>query len=238
MTTRCAKLAGALAAAAIALGCAGGERRGGALDPSSSSLTPLPSVLTCDGDVRQPSVPNVRLAPRTPPSAGQVTERFAKAKRLYDSEKWEPALATMREVADGATGDDEANRQLAEFYVAKALFQLKRHSESYAALHAIARRRDHAKHVDVLLWLARLAMKYPELVNLGDFAFYDREDVERFANPEQRDVWAALTYFVARERLAAGAKSTARELFTRVPKQHAYAAYARRCLEGIDGEAR
>src|SRR5205823_279354 len=156
------------------------------------------------------AVPVVALAPRNPPTAGQVSEGFAKAKRLYDSEKWEEAFTAMRSVADGATGDDEANRQIAEFHAAKALYQLKRHSESYAAFHAIARRRDHAKHRDVLLWIARLAMKYPQLVDLGDFAFYDRDDVERFANPEQREVWGALTYFVARERLAAGKSAEAR----------------------------
>jgi hypothetical protein len=72
-------------------------------------------------------------------------------------------------------------------------------------------------------------MKYPELVNLGDFAFYDRDDVDRFANPDQRDVWGALTYFVARERLAAGKGAEARALFARVPDGHPYAGYAKRC---------
>ena len=229
--TRTVLLAKALAA--FVAGCADASAVGAhRTSTPSGSAAPLPSELTCDGDVRVPSVANVALSPRNPPSAGQMSDGFARAKRLYDAEKWEPAFVAMRSVIDGATGDDEANRQIAEFYAAKALYQLHRHAESYAALHAIARRRDHVKHRDVLLWLARLAMRFPELVSLGDFAFYDRDDVEHFANPEQRDVWGALTYFLARERLAAGRASEARALFARVPEDHPYAAYAQRCLRG------
>src|SRR5262245_24307918 len=53
-----------------------------------------------------------------PPTAGQMTDETADAKRLFDHERWAEAAAANRRVVDGDTGDDEGNRQIAEYHLA------------------------------------------------------------------------------------------------------------------------
>jgi hypothetical protein len=202
-------------------------------DTTSHTVAPLPLSLTCNGDVRFPIVAAVRLEAPAPPTPGQPTEMCYQAKRLYDAERWESALATFRSVADGETGDDEGNRQIAQYRVAIALFRLKRFAESAAVFHLIARNRDHLKHNEALLWIATFAFEHPESFDLGDLAFYDRDDIGRFANANQRDTWAGLSYLLGRARLGAGAQAEARDLFAQVPPEHRYYGDARRCLGGL-----
>ena len=57
--------------------------------------------------------------------AGQPTDAAAQAKRLYESEKWWDAAQALFRVSTGETGDDEGNKEIAQFNLAKALYKLK-----------------------------------------------------------------------------------------------------------------
>ena len=60
-----------------------------------------------------------------PPQAGQMTEEAAQAKRLFDGEKWSEAALALYRVRNGETGDDEGNKQIAQYHLAIALYRLK-----------------------------------------------------------------------------------------------------------------
>ncbi len=160
-----------------------------------------------------------------------MTDACARAVRVYNAEKWSEAVAALREVVSGRTGDDVGNRQIAEYRLATALYRLDRFAESYATFHAIAQKRQHIKHAETLLWLAKYAMAHPENVDLADLAYYDIEDVMRFHNAEQREVFGVALYLFGRERVAArGGLKEGQDALAGVPADHPYAQYAGRCL--------
>jgi hypothetical protein len=200
--------------------------------PVAPAAGDLPSSLQCaQGDLGAP-IPNGRsgVAPEKP-TAGQMTEQSAQAKRLFDGEHWAEAAVALEAIANGQSGDDEGNKQIAEYHRAIALYRAKRSSESYAAFHRIAQNLGHVKHTETLLWIAKFVTDEPALVHLQDFSFYTKDDVDRFHNAEQSDLWAMLVYLLGRERLQEGAKAEARQLFAAVPTSHPFARYAKKCLE-------
>jgi hypothetical protein len=162
------------------------------------------------------------------------TEALSQAKRLFDAERWDEAVKAMREAMSDKPGDDRGNLQLAEFWIAASLHHLQRYAESAAAFRAIAGNRDHVKHRETLLWLARLADDDPGLLELSDFAAYTPEDIAPFDNASQRSVYEWLSLLLARARLAAGATQEARELLGRVSPKHPHAGDAQKCLDWID----
>lgn len=164
-----------------------------------------------------------------PPTAGQMTERAATAKRSFDSERWDEAAQALESVVDGTSGDDEGNRQLAQYHRAIALFRLRRFSESAAIFREIAGSSRHLKHNETLLWLVHLSSVQPEQLRMTDFAGYRTEDVQRFDNANQHDLYVVAAFLVGRHRLAIGATSEASELFSHVPNEHPYGAHARKC---------
>jgi hypothetical protein len=166
-----------------------------------------------------------------------MTQEAAQAKRLYDNEKWTEAVIALGRVADGTTGDDEGNKQIADYHAAAALYRLNRLAESYGKFRSMAGRRSHIKHGETLLWLTKFARTQPEYLDIADFATYDTQDVARFDNPNQRSVFDALNYLIGRERLQEGLRPQAREFLSRVPTSHPYAPYASKCLAIIQAQS-
>ena len=62
------------------------------------------------------------------------------------------------------TGDDEGNKQLAQYHLAIALYRLQFYQASYAIFSEIAEKPNHLKFSETLLWLAKLAT---QLVRIG-----------------------------------------------------------------------
>ena len=94
-----------------------------------------------------------------PPQAGQMTEQAAQAKRLFDGEKWSDAALSLYRVYKGETGDDEGNKQLAQYHLAIALYRLKFYQAAYGIFSEIADKPNHLKFNETLLWLAKLATR-------------------------------------------------------------------------------
>ena len=60
-----------------------------------------------------------------PPPAGQASKTLERALKLYDAEDYPMSSIELNKVVEGQSGDDEGNKQRAEFFMGKALFNLK-----------------------------------------------------------------------------------------------------------------
>src|SRR5690349_1042671 len=132
-------------------------------------------------------------------TAGTMTEGAAAAKQLFDKEKWSEAAQALHRVVSGETGDDAGNKQLAEYYLAICLYRLKFYQASYAIFSVIADNPNHLKFKETLLWLAKLALQLPEPADIIErVGKYTDEQVARFDNPQQRDLYWQLNYMLGR----------------------------------------
>lgn len=134
-----------------------------------------------------------------PVTQGQMTEEAAQGKRLFDSERWAEAALILKRVVDGDTGDDEGNKQVAQYHYAIALYRLQFYQASYAIFSEIADKPNHLKFNETLLWLSKLATQLPEPADIIERVGKYKEDaVARFNNPQQRDLYWQLNYLLGR----------------------------------------
>ncbi|MEO5728492.1 MAG: hypothetical protein ABI134_32265, partial [Byssovorax sp.] len=132
-----------------------------------------------------------------PVTAGQMTEEAAQGKRLFDAERWSEAALVLKRVVDGETGDDEGNKQIAQYHLAIALYRLQFYQASYGIFSAIADKTNHLKFNETLLWLSKLATQLPEPADIIErVGKYKTDQVARFNNPQQRDLYWQLNYLL------------------------------------------
>ncbi len=84
----------------------------------ASATTPAPKGKKEKAAAGKPLAP-----PDTP--AGPPSKTLDRATKLYDSEDYYSASIELNKVVEGQTADDEANRQRAEFFMGKTLFNMK-----------------------------------------------------------------------------------------------------------------
>ncbi len=184
---------------------------------------------TNDIELDEPAKPANGAAPAKatdnspPPQAGQMTEQAAQAKRLYDSEKWWEASLALDRVAKGETGDDEGNKQIAQFNLAKALYKLKFYQAAYQIFSLIAEKPNHLKFNETLLWLAKLATDLPEPADIVErVGKYNDEQIARFNNSEQKELFWQLNYLLGRYKYRNRQYEDALRLFSKVDRQSKY----------------
>lgn len=204
----------------------------GAEPAPSAPIAPVSgmSPLACGQALpSEPPAPAPAPAIESTPMAGQMTEEAAQAKRLFDGEHWDKAVLALERVANGDTGDDEGNKQLAAYYRAIALLRLGRSQDSAVAFLDLAAKPNHLKHAETLLWLVKLADAAP--VAVRGFRHYDASHAARFDNEQQREVYQGAMFLLGRERFERGAKAEAAQLFAAVAPPSRYYPLARECLE-------
>jgi hypothetical protein len=209
--------------------------------PAESPPVPVAAATSCGGDLA-PDPPDFtpprddRASPLVP---GQPTEAMAQARRLMDAERWTEALARLDEVISGQTGDDAGNQEIAAFLVAKTLYRLGRREEALTAFRPLAQRRSHLKHAETMLWIIKLAgdAKDPR-VRPSDFSSYDRQDVARFDNAPQRELYFAAAYFLGRSRMEHQRLREAVDLFSLVPRDSPFGERAARCRDAAGALAK
>ncbi|MGK3994678.1 tetratricopeptide repeat protein [Sorangium sp. So ce1024] len=158
-----------------------------------------------------------------PVTAGQMTEEAAQAKRLFDSERWSDAALKLKRVVDGDTGDDEGNRQIAQYHLAIALYRLQFYQASYAIFSQIADKPNHLKFNETLLWLSKLATQLPEPADIIErVGKYKTEQIARFNNPQQRDLYWQLNYLLGRYKYRNRNYEEAISLFAKVDPKSKY----------------
>jgi hypothetical protein len=158
-----------------------------------------------------------------PVQAGQMTEEAATAKRLFDNEKWAEAALALFRVYKGETGDDAGNKQIAQYNLAVALYRLQFFQASYAYFSEIADKPNHLKFNETLLWLAKLATQLPEPADIVErVGKYSSEQVGRFNNPQQHDLFWQLNYLLGRYKYRNRQYEEAIQLFEKVSKKSKY----------------
>ena len=158
-----------------------------------------------------------------PVTAGQMTEEAAQGKRLFDAERWSEAALVLKRVVDGDTGDDEGNKQIAQYHLAIALYRLQFYQASYAIFSQVADKPNHLKFNETLLWLSKLATQLPEPADIIErVGKYKGEQIARFNNPQQRDLYWQLNYLLGRYKYRNRNYEEAISLFERVDKKSKY----------------
>lgn len=162
-------------------------------------------------------------AGQAPVTAGQMTEAAAAAKALFDKERWNEAAQALHRVVSGETGDDPGNKQLAEYFLAISLYRLKFYQASYAIFSVIADNPNHQKFKETLLWLAKLATQLPEPADIIErVGKYTDDQVARFDNEQQRDLYWQLNYMLGRFKYRNRQYEEAIRLFQRVDRRSEY----------------
>ena len=172
---------------------------------------------------RRPQARRSRSTTRPPPQPGQMTAQAAQAKRLFDGEKWSDAALALYKVYKGETGDDEGNKQLAQYHLAISLYRLKFYQAAYAYFSEISDKHNHLKFNETLLWLSKLATDLPEPADIVErVGKYNDEQIGRFNNPNQRDLFWQLNYLLGRYKYRNRQYEDALRLFAKVDRRSKY----------------
>jgi hypothetical protein len=187
---------------------------------------PAPAPAAKAGDNKKQAPKEIELEDEAndgPVTAGQMTEEAAQAKRLFDAERWSEASLILKRVIDGETGDDEGNKQIAQYHLAIALYRLQFFQASYAIFSEIADKPNHLKFNETLLWLSKLATQLPEPADIIErVGKYKTEQVARFNNPQQRDLYWQLNYLLGRYKYRNRNYEEAISLFEKVDTKSKY----------------
>jgi TolA-binding protein len=164
-------------------------------------------------------------------ATGPASKVLERALKLYESEDYYSATIELNKVVEGQSPDDEGNRQRAEFFMGKALFQLKYYSASASYFDRIVQKgAAHRYYNKTLQWLASLSQYLPDTAGVLDkIGKYTREDLEQPALEPVRD---QLFYLLGRYHYTKGNFKDALELFAAVPEKSEYYARAK-FFEGI-----
>jgi tetratricopeptide (TPR) repeat protein len=121
---------------------------------------------------------------RSPPS--KILERAIK---LYEKKDYYSASIEFYKVTDKQTQDSEANRQRAEFFMGKTLYQMGFYAGSLAQFEKIVNAGDaHRYHGATLKWLAALSRVLPETSGILDkIGSYQPEQLDDPVMAEVRD---------------------------------------------------
>jgi hypothetical protein len=202
---------------------------------SSESSLPKGISLVCVWDEvgrTAPSAPGDRS--ESPPTAGQMSESAVAAKRLFDQERYAEAAAALAEVMDGRTGDDQGNRELAQYHLAIAYYKLDRLEECARLFCDIAARPSHVKFSEAELWLGRLATEPRTTLQAIDALYaYSEGNTVRFNNPNQRDLYWLLQFTTGRAAFRRGDEARALKSFQSISPESPYLPLARDCLRFV-----
>lgn len=149
--------------------------------------------------------------------AGQPSAEMASAKQAFDQKNWPKAASGMYDVVSGATSDDAGNKQLAEFYLAQALYYLKFYQASFDGFAKIAANPKHLKFNETLLWIAKLTTDLPEPADIvSHVGKYSDQHLSTFDNAAQKELYWTLNYLLGRYRYRQNEFEEAVRLFNRV----------------------
>jgi tetratricopeptide (TPR) repeat protein len=144
-----------------------------------STLATIATLLVSQAAIAAPkatpagrSVTDAEFEPEI--NAGPPTKILERAIRSYENKEFFSASIELRRVLEGESGDDEKNKQRAEFFMGKTMYQLGFYAASLAAFSKIVKAGDaHSYHAATLKWLAKLARVLPEtsgiLTKIGSY---------------------------------------------------------------------
>ncbi|MCX5741401.1 MAG: hypothetical protein NT062_02755 [Proteobacteria bacterium] len=132
---------------------------------SLAAITGL-ALLAPRGANAQPKAPakgeEMELEPENAAS-GPASKTLERAIKLYDKKDFFSSSIELKKVLDGESGDDAKNKQRAEFFMGKTLYQMGFYAGSLAYFDKMVKAGDaHTYHGAALKWLAALSRVLPE----------------------------------------------------------------------------
>src|SRR3954468_9653539 len=107
---------------------------------------------------------NAEMVPEEWASGDQLSKVLERAFKLYDGEDFYSASIELNKVIEGESGDSEPNKQKAEFWMGKALYNMKFYSASLSYFDRIVQKGpSHAYYNATLKWLGSLSLQLPDL---------------------------------------------------------------------------
>jgi tetratricopeptide (TPR) repeat protein len=154
--------------------------------------------------------------PEAAPTGDQPSKALDRALKLYDGEDYHSSSIELNKVVEGESGDTEPNRQKAEFWMGKALYNMKFYSASLSYFDRIVQKGPaHAYYNATLKWLASLSRQLPDSTGiLEKIGKYQRPDLDQPALEKVRD---ELYFLLGKFYYQKGQFKEAVELFATVP---------------------
>jgi tetratricopeptide (TPR) repeat protein len=133
--------------------------------------------------------PQGDFQPDAEPTGDQPSKVLERAFKLYDGEDYYSASIELNKAIEGETGDVEANKQKAEFWMGKALYNLTYYSASLSFFDRIVQKGpSHAYYNATLKWLASLSRQLPDSTGiLEKIGKYQRAELDQPALEKVRD---------------------------------------------------
>ena len=151
------------------------------------------------------------------PAGDQPSKVLERAFKLYDGEDWYSSTIELNKAVEGETGDSEPNKQKAEFWMGKALYNLHYYSGSLSYFDRIVQKGPgHAYYSATLKWLASLSRQLPDSTGILDkIGKYNRADLDQPALEKVRD---ELYFLLGKFYYQKGQFKEAVEMFNTVPQ--------------------
>jgi tetratricopeptide (TPR) repeat protein len=159
---------------------------------------------------------NAEFVPEEGASGDQPSKVLERAFKLYDGEDYYSASIELNKVIEGESGDSEPNKQKAEFWMGKALYNMKYYSASLSYFDRIVTKgSSHAYYNATLKWLASLSRQLPDSTGiLEKIGKYNRAELDQPALEKVRD---ELYFLLGKFNYQKGNFKQAVELFGTVP---------------------
>jgi tetratricopeptide (TPR) repeat protein len=165
---------------------------------------------------KKKKAPKGDFQPEAAPTGDQPSKVLERALKLYDGEDMYSATIELNKVIEGESGDSEANKQKAEFWMGKALYGIKFYSASLSYFDRIVQKGpSHAYYNATLKWLASLSHQLPDSTGiLEKIGKYNRADLDQPALEKVRD---ELYFLLGKFYYQKGQFKEAVELYSAVP---------------------
>src|SRR5215831_1690299 len=160
--------------------------------------------------------PQGEFQPESEPTGDQPSKVLERAFKLYDGEDYYSASIELNKVIEGESADSEPNKQKAEFWMGKALYNMKYYSASLSYFDRIVQKGSaHAYYNATLKWLASLSRQLPDSTGiLEKIGKYNRAELDQPALEKVRD---ELYFLLGKYYYQKGQFKEAVELFQAVP---------------------
>ncbi len=165
---------------------------------------------------KKKKAPSKDFQPEAPPTGDQPSKVLERAFKLYDGEDFYSSSIELNKVVEGESGDTEPNKQKAEFWMGKALYNMKFYSASLSYFDRIVQKGpSHAYYNATLKWLASLSRTLPDSTGiLEKIGKYNRAELDQPALEKVRD---ELYFLLGKYFYQKGSFKEAVELFSTVP---------------------
>jgi len=155
--------------------------------------------------------------PEAAPEGDQPSKVLERALKLYDGEDFYSASIELNKVIEGESQDSEPNKQKAEFWMGKALYNMRFYSASLSYFDRIVQKGpSHAYYNATLKWLASLSrQRVDQNIVLDKIGKYNRAELDQPALEKVRD---ELYFLLGKFYYQKGSFKEAVELFSSVPQ--------------------